>query len=309
MIYTVTFNPSLDYYVTVPEFAMGRTNRTGNEHILPGGKGINVSILLKNLGIESRALGFCAGFTGEELVRMIKKAGITADFITLDSGFSRINVKLQNLEGTEFNASGPKISENHVEELYRKLDYLQKGDVLVLAGSIPASMPEDSYRVILQRLQGRGILPVVDASGTLLVRVLEYHPFLVKPNLHELEEIFQVTLSGRDSVVPWAKKLQEMGAANVLVSLAGDGAVLAAGDGTVYAADAPHGTLVNGVGAGDSMVAGFLAGWMRSGNYEEAFRMGVAAGSASAFSEHLADRKAILELYQTVCPLSERQGR
>lgn len=297
MIYTVTFNPSLDYIVSVPNFALGKTNRTESEQLLPGGKGINVSILLNHLGIESTALGFCAGFTGEEIKRQLQELGIKTDFIHTESGCARINLKLQNVEGTEINGMGPAISEEKTEELLERLRALKEGDVLVLAGSIPASMPDDMYRNIAAMVDGKGILLAVDATRDLLVNVLKYHPFIIKPNNHELGELFDVTLTTRESVVPYAKRLQEKGARNVLVSMAGEGAVLVSESGEVFTAEAPKGKLINGVGAGDSMVAGFLAGWLRSHDYREAFRMGVACGSASAFSEYLAEKEKIVEVY------------
>ena len=297
MIYTVTFNPSLDYIVSVEDFKLGITNRTSSELMLPGGKGINVSTVLGNLGIENTALGFAAGFTGEEIIRQVEHMGIRSDFIMVPDGISRINLKLKSIDGTEINGCGPEISEAAVAELMEKLEVLGEEDVLVLAGSIPSSMPDDIYRRILKRLQGRGVTAVVDATKDLLLNVLEYRPFLVKPNNHELGEIFQVELWDRKSVVSYARKLQEMGAQNVLVSMAGEGAVLAAQDGTVYETPAPEGTLVNGVGAGDSMVAGFLAGWMEKQDFRHAFYMGVSAGSASAFSERLATREEIKRIY------------
>ncbi len=297
MIYTVTFNPSLDYIVSVEDFKLGITNRTSSELMLPGGKGINVSTVLGNLGIENTALGFAAGFTGEEIIRQVEHMGIRSDFIMVPDGISRINLKLKSIDGTEINGCGPEISEAAVAELMEKLEVLGEEDVLVLAGSIPSSMPDDIYRRILKRLQGRGVTAVVDATKDLLLNVLEYRPFLVKPNNHELGEIFQVELWDRKSVVSYARKLQEMGAQNVLVSMAGEGAVLAAQNGTVYETPAPEGTLVNGVGAGDSMVAGFLAGWMDKQDFRHAFYMGVSAGSASAFSERLATREEIKHIY------------
>ncbi len=297
MIYTVTFNPSLDYIVSVEDFKLGITNRTSSELMLPGGKGINVSTVLGNLGIENTALGFAAGFTGEEIIRQVEHMGIRSDFIMVPDGISRINLKLKSIDGTEINDCGPEISEAAVAELMEKLEVLGEEDVLVLAGSIPSSMPDDIYRRILKRLQGRGVTAVVDATKDLLLNVLEYRPFLVKPNNHELGEIFQVELWDRKSVVSYARKLQEMGAQNVLVSMAGEGAVLAAQNGTVYETPAPEGTLVNGVGAGDSMVAGFLAGWMEKQDFRHAFYMGVSAGSASAFSERLATREEIKHIY------------
>ena len=298
MIYTVTFNPSLDYIVSVEDFKTGTTNRTSSELILPGGKGLNVSMVLGNLGLENTALGFAAGFTGAEIVRRVEEMGVKADFIPVSGGISRINLKLKSIEGTEINGCGPVIGKDALEQLLEKLAVLGEGDVLVLAGSIPRSVPDDIYGEILRRLSGKAVLTVVDAERELLVKVLEYHPFLVKPNNHELGEIFGVELADREAVIPYAKRLQEMGAGNVLVSLAGEGAVLAAEDGNIYEAPAPKGKLINGVGAGDSMVAGFLAGWMRKKDYRYAFHMGMAAGSASAFSEFLATREEVMAVYR-----------
>ena len=300
MIYTVTFNPSLDYIVAVDDFQLGMTNRTTFEQILPGGKGIYVSIVLNNLGLETTALGFVAGFTGEEIRRRVEGIGCLSKFIPIESGISRINMKLRSIEGTEINGMGPAISAEKIEELMRLLDDLTDTDMLVLAGSIPSSMPDSMYMDIMKRLKDKHVLIVVDATRELLVNVLRYHPFLIKPNNHELGEIFGVELKTRSAVVPYAKKLQEMGARNVLISMAGEGAVLVAEDGSFYETHAPKGTLVNGVGAGDSMVAGFLAGWLETGDYSHAFKMGVAAGSASAFSELLATKAEIEQLYATL---------
>ena len=300
MIYTVTFNPSLDYIVSVKDFKLGLTNRTDSELMLPGGKGINVSIVLKNLGIDNTALGFVAGFTGEEVVKRPEKFGVKNGFLEIPEGFTRINVKLKSIDGTEINGQGPSISEEKIEQLMTRLDEMGEGDVLFLSGSIPASMPDDTYQKIMERLKGKGVLISVDATQELLLKVLPYHPFLIKPNNHELGEIFGVELKTRESVVPYGKKLQEMGAENVLVSMAGEGAVLIASDGQVYDAPAPKGILKNGVGAGDSMVAGFMAGWLERKEYQHAFYMGVAAGSASAFSEQLAVKEEIDQVYEQV---------
>jgi 1-phosphofructokinase len=298
MIYTVTFNPSLDYIVSVEDFRLGMTNRTSSEKLLPGGKGINVSTVLRNLGIESTALGFVAGFTGDEVVKRLQEMGVRNGLIRIDEGFTRINVKLKNIDGTEINGQGPHISAEKVHILMEQLQQLKEGDVLFLSGSIPESMPDDIYRKIMEMLGGRSIMTVVDATRELLTNVLSYRPFLIKPNHHELGEIFGAELTTRESVVAYARRLQERGAQNVLVSMAGEGAVLAAADGNVYDSPAPKGTLVNGVGAGDSMVAGFMAGWMEKHDYGHAFRMGVAAGSASAFSENLATKAEIQAVYQ-----------
>lgn len=300
MIYTVTFNPSLDYIVTVNDFRLGETNRTASEQMLPGGKGINVSTVLENLGFDNTALGFVAGFTGREIVRKVRELGFQSEFIELDEGWSRINIKMKDFDGTEINGQGPAISGAALQALLEKLDGLKEGDVLVLAGSIPASIPETIYAEIMKRLDGKGVLTVVDATNDLLMEVLPYHPFLIKPNQHELGAIFGVELDTQESVVPYARKMQEQGALNVLVSMGGKGAVLLDADGEVHMLPAPEGTLVNAVGAGDSMVAGFLAGWLEKKDYEHAFRMGVSAGSASAFSERLATRAEVETLYRSI---------
>lgn len=300
MIYTVTFNPSLDYIVTVNDFRLGETNRTASEQMLPGGKGINVSTVLENLGFENTALGFVAGFTGREIVSKVRELGFQSEFIELDEGWSRINIKMKDFDGTEINGQGPAISGAALQALLEKMDGLKEGDVLVLAGSIPASIPETIYAEIMKRLDGKGVLTVVDATNDLLMEVLPYHPFLIKPNQHELGAIFGVELDTQESVVPYARKMQEQGALNVLVSMGGKGAVLLDADGEVHMLPAPEGTLVNAVGAGDSMVAGFLAGWLEKKDYEHAFWMGVSAGSASAFSERLATRAEVETLYRSI---------
>ena len=300
MIYTVTFNPSLDYIVGTEGFQLGNTNRTVSELMLPGGKGINVSTVLKNLGIESTALGFTAGFTGEEIRRRVGELGFRSEFIDVGNGFSRINVKMKEFDGTEINGQGPVIGEEAVGRLLERLDSLEEGDTLVLAGSIPSSMPDSIYSDILARLEGRGIVFVMDATKDLLLNVLKYRPFLIKPNHHELGEIFGVELENREDVVPYAERLQEQGAQNVLVSMGGKGAVLLDAEGNVHMLPVPKGTLVNAVGSGDSMVAGFLAGWTEKKDYEHAFKMGISAGSASAFSELLATEEEIRRLYETL---------
>ncbi len=296
MIYTVTFNPSLDYIVDVEHFTCGQTNRTNKEIIFPGGKGINVSIVLKNLGIDSVALGFMAGFTGQEIKARIEDMGISSDFISCSEGISRINMKLRSDEETEVNGMGPHISDQDIKKLYEKLDALSDGDTLVLAGSIPASMPETMYSDIMDYLSGKKLNIAVDATRDLLVNVLKYKPFVIKPNNHELEEIFGVKIQSQDHVVELAKKLQDMGARNVLVSMAGDGALLVTENGQVFSSKPPKGKLVNSVGAGDSMVAGFLAGYAKTDSYEDAFYMGLCTGSASAFSEELATKAGVEDL-------------
>lgn len=296
MIYTLTFNPSLDYIVTVPKFTCGVVNRTSREVIFPGGKGVNVSMVLGNLGFENTALGFLAGFTGKALKGLVEEKGIRADFIEVERGMTRINVKLRSEEETEINGQGLFIGEKEIGKLYERLERLEDGDILVMAGSIPDVMPETMYRDILEHLKEKKLRVVVDATNDLLVNVLQYHPFLIKPNNHELGEIFGVVINDKAEVIRYGRQLQELGAQNVLVSMAGDGAVLLAADGSVYQADAPKGRLVNSVGAGDSMVAGFLAGYLEHGSYQKAFETGVCAGSASAFSEELATREEVLRL-------------
>jgi len=302
MIYTVTFNPSLDYIVSVNNFQEGMTNRTDSELLLPGGKGINVSIVLKNLGIDSTALGFVAGFTGEEIIRELKETGINPDFIKLDSGISRINIKLKSIDGTEINSRGPDISSTKLEELMAKLDSLGDGDVLVLAGSIPDTLPDNIYQKIMQSMEGRNILFAVDATKDLLMNVLPYRPFVIKPNQHELGEIFGVTLDEWEDIIPYAKKLQEKGARNVLVSMGGKGGLLLSEDGNVIAAPSAGGVVKNSVGAGDSMVAGFLAGWLGQHDYEHAFKMGMAAGGATAYSDYLATKAEAEDIFKKIQP-------
>lgn len=299
MIYTVTFNPSLDYIVDVDNFKLGRVNRTTKEIIYAGGKGINVSMVLKNLGFDSTALGFLAGFTGKEICRLMEEQGVNADFIEVKEGLSRINLKLRSNEESEINGQGPAIKEKDIQNLYEKLDKLQYGDVLVLAGSIPSVMPQSMYMDIMKYMEEKDLNIVVDATKDLLVNVLKYHPFLVKPNNHELGEIFGVELEEKKDVIVYAKKLKEMGAKNVLVSMAGAGAVLVAEDGSIYESEAPKGKVVNSVGAGDSMVAGFLAGYLQTRDYREAFKLGVCTGSASAFSEKLATKEEVDSIMNT----------
>ena len=298
MIYTVTFNPSLDYIVTIDDFRLGKTNRTTSELMLPSGKGLNVTTVLHNLGIENIAFGFTAGFVGEEIKRRAKDVGLVCDFIDIPNGVSRINVKMKDFDGTEINGMGPVIDESSQKLLMEKLELLKEGDTLVLAGSIPTGMSKNIYSDILKALDGRGIRFVVDATKELLLNVLAYHPFLIKPNNHELGELFDVIIEKKEQVEPYARKLQEMGAKNVLVSMAGEGAVLLDEHGKIYLLDAPKGTLVNAVGAGDSMVAGFIAGWDEKEDYEHAFKMAVCAGSASAFSELYATKEEVEQLYQ-----------
>ena len=296
VIYTVTFNPSLDYIVSVKDFRPGMTNRTSSELMLAGGKGINVSIVLGNLGIKSTALGFIAGFTGDEIVRRLHNGGINSEFIKINDGISRINIKLKSIDGTEINGQGPHIDSSHIEQLMNRLRRLESGDVLVLAGSIPAGISDNIYKDIMYMLKDKGGQIVVDATSRLLTNVLEYNPFFIKPNQHELGDIFNVTLNTQEEVIPYALELKKMGAVNVCVSMGGKGAILVADDGNVYKAKAPDGILKNSVGAGDSLVAGFLSGWIEKKDYEYAFRKGVATGSASAFSERLATNGEVNDL-------------
>lgn len=299
MIYTVTFNPAIDYVIKVDNLTLGTVNRTKREDVYCGGKGINVSNVLSNLGIDSVGLGFIAGFTGDAIEAGVKKLGFQPDFIRLREGMTRINVKIKSNEESEINGQGPVIHDDELEQMFQKIDQLKDGDMLVLAGSIPASLPEDIYEKIMERLQGKDIQIVVDATKDLLLNVLKYHPFLIKPNNHELGEMFGIELKDNDEIIEHAKKLQEKGARNVLVSMAGDGAILVTEDGDVYMGPCPKGEVKNSVGAGDSMVAGFITGYLKSnGNYEEALKMGTAAGSASAFSEDLATGEKIMDLYK-----------
>lgn len=301
MIYTVTFNPAIDYIVRMDKpIDIGMTNRSVSEDCFFGGKGINVSTILKNLGIENTALGFTAGFTGDAIVESVQKKGIIADFIKLKEGISRINVKLKSDEETEINAQGPKISKEAFEELLQKLDKLTAGDVLILAGSIPSTLPSDVYEIILDRLKDKDVTFVVDATKDLLKNVLKYHPFLIKPNNHELGEMFDTVLKTDDEIEAHAKKLQEMGARNVLISMAGDGAMLVTETGERFRVGVPKGTVKNSVGAGDSMVAGFVAGYMKTKDYKVALNMGTAAGSATAFSDDLATGELINSIYETL---------
>ena len=298
MIYTVTFNPSLDYVVQVEHFQGDAVNRTSEEHVYPGGKGNNVAVIVSNLGMKSRALGFKAGFTGAAMEQMLQEFGCDTDFIALEEGVTRINVKVKSDDEFEINGQGPRIPDEKIRQLYEKLDALESGDVLVLSGSIPNTLPDDMYERIMERLAGTGVRISVDATKDLLMNVLKYHPFLIKPNNHERGEMFGVTLESDDEIAEYARKLQEMGARNVLVSMAGDGAILVTEDGSVLKQLPPAGEVVNSVGAGDSMVAGFLAGYLKTGSYEEALKLGTAAGSATAFTSWLADAGTVGELYK-----------
>ncbi|MDY5576581.1 MAG: 1-phosphofructokinase [Lachnospiraceae bacterium] len=300
MIYTITFNPALDYIVHTEHLSMGNINKIKKEQIFAGGKGINVSIVLENLGFDSVASGFIAGFTGEEIERQLKERGIQTRFIRLEKGMSRINIKLKSEFETEINGQGPEVTQDAIEVLERQMDDLQEGDYLVISGSTPALMCDSIYGNILESLQGRGVNVTVDATKGLLLNALKYRPFLIKPNKSELEEFFDVTLYNKRDVVEYAEKLKERGARNVLVSLGADGAVLLAEDGKIYERKAPDGKVINSVGAGDSMVAGFIAGYIKDGSYDEALKLGIAAGSACAFLDGLATKEEIMEIYHSL---------
>ena len=303
MIYTVTFNPSIDYVVHTSSLALGAVNRSEGEAMYFGGKGINVSVVLRELGFDSRALGFVAGFTGEAIENGLRQMGITTDLVRLKEGCSRINVKIKSAEETDLNGMGPAIDADSLDMLLEKLDKLTEGDTLILAGSIPKGMPSDIYERILARLSGRGIRFVVDATGDLLLNVLKYKPFLVKPNSDELGEMFGLKLTDEEQIIEYARRLKDMGAENVLVSRAGAGALLLAADGKTYSHGVCKGTVRNSVGAGDSMVAGFIAGILGSEDYDSAaidygyaLSLGTAAGGATAFSDGLATKDKIEEL-------------
>lgn len=298
MVYTVTFNPSLDYVVNLDNFIQGKVNRTKSEKINVGGKGINVSIVLNNLGVENTALGFVAGFTGNQIEESVRKLGGNAKFIHVKEGFSRINVKIKTDIESEINGTGPMITPSEIMDLYEILDEIKEDEVLVLAGSIPKSLPDTIYMNILDRLKGKNIKFVVDATGKLLVNVLKYNPFLIKPNNHELEEIFDTVVDSEEKIIHYGKELIKMGAQNVLVSRGKDGAILFTDNGNIIKCKAPSGKVIDSVGAGDSMVAGFLAGYLEKADYEFALKMGICTGSASAFSEKLATKEEVEKLME-----------
>lgn len=297
MIYTVTFNPSLDYILDLPEIDMNHVNRTSGERILPGGKGINVSIVLHNLGVDNKAICFTSGFTGDALKTLLQQRDMNADFISLEEGLTRINVKIRSGGETEINGQGPEIKSENIAELYEKLGYLDDDDYLVLAGSLPDTMSSTTYMDIMQMLQYNNSRIIVDATGELLLNVLPYKPFLIKPNNHELGRLFDVEISTKEDAVKYAGLLMEKGARNVLVSMSAAGAALVTEDGRVFEADAPQGEVKNSVGAGDAMLAGFLAGYTECEDFERAFKMGICAGSASAFSEEMATKDEVMELF------------
>lgn len=299
MVYTVTFNPAIDYVIHIGEMKLGATNRSDSEEMYFGGKGINVSIVLRELGVISKALGFTAGFTGEAIEKGLADMGIDTDFVHLEKGNSRINVKIKSDEETELNGQGPDIDDKAMAVLFEKLESLTDNDILILAGSIPSSLPSDIYERILERISGKNIRVVVDATKDLLLNVLKYKPYLVKPNNHELGEMFGINLETDQEIETYARKLQDMGAVNVLVSMAGNGAILMDEFGKMHRCGVCRGTVKNSVGAGDSMVAGFTAGALK-GDYEYALKLGTAAGGATAFSDGLATREKISELLKTL---------
>lgn len=300
MIYTVTFNPAIDYVVELVSFNIGEINRTTREYMNLGGKGVNVSRVLTNLEVPNVALGFVAGFTGDALRNGLERIGVKTDFISLKEGNTRINVNIKGVEETDINARGPEIPNSAIDELFKKLDNLQSGDTLVLAGSIPTSLPNDMYERIMERLYGKGIRFVVDATRDLLVKSLKYEPFLIKPNNHELGEIFGLELTKDNEIIYYARELKKQGAKNVLISMAGDGAILVDENDVAHKIGTPKGKVKNSVGAGDSMVAGFCAGYLEKGDYKYALRMGTAAGSASAFSESLATKQEVIDLLNKI---------
>lgn len=300
MIYTVTLNPAWDYYVHVDQLTLGAVNRASYSQVQFGGKGINVSGVLTNLGIENTALGFIAGFTGDAFDESLKKQGYKTDFIKLENGMTRINVKLKSGDETEINGSGPEISADAIEMLFKKLERLSDGDWLILSGSIPASVKSDIYERIMAKLKDKDIKIVVDATKDLLLNVLKYKPFLIKPNNHELGEIFGLKLSSDDEIIKYAKILQNDGARNVLISMAGDGAILLTENGEIKKIGVAKGEIVNSVAAGDSMVAGFIAGYIESNNYAEALKMGTACGGATAFSQGLCTKAFVEKVYNSL---------
>ena len=300
MIYTITFNPALDYISQVENFEIGKINRTKMEKILPGGKGLNVSTVLKNLGIESTALGFIAGFTGEELKRSSEEKGIKTDFIKVEKGITRINVKISSNEETALNGNGPEITEEDINKLLEKIEKITKEDMVILAGNIPRCINNDIYEIICKTLEKNNVTFVVDATKELLMNVLKYKPFLIKPNKEELEETFKEKIETEEEIIVHAKKLQQMGAQNVLISLGGDGAILVTKDEIEYYLKAPKGKVLNTVGAGDSMIAGFIAGYVKNGDFEYAFKMGIATGSASSFSMNLATAEEVANLLKEI---------
>lgn len=300
MIYTVTLNPSIDYVIKVDKLTTGNINRVNEEHVYPGGKGINVTRILKSLDNDNIALGFVSGFTGDYIINSLQELNLKSDFIKVKQGFTRINVKVKSEEETEINGQGPKISEEELNQFYKVIDKLVDGDILILSGSIPSCLDERLYESIMKKVEDRDIKVIVDATKNLLLNVLKYKPFLIKPNHHELGDLFNVKLKGNDEIIEYAKKLKDMGARNVLISMAGDGAILIKENGDVITSNVPKGEVKNSVGAGDSMVAGFIAGYLEANEVEKGFKLGVATGSASAFSEGLATKDYVYELLNQI---------
>ena len=300
MIYTVTLNPSIDYVIKVDKLTTGNINRVNEEHVYPGGKGINVTRILKSLDNDNIALGFVSGFTGDYIINSLQELNLKSDFIKVKEGFTRINVKVKSEEETEINGQGPKISEEELNQFYKVIDKLVDGDILILSGSIPSCLDERLYESIMKKVEDRDIKVIVDATKNLLLNVLKYKPFLIKPNNHELAEMFNVELNSTEDVVFYARKLKEMGAQNVLISMGKDGALLVTENDEVFASSVAKGEVVNSVGAGDSMVAGFIAGYLKSNSYEEALRVGAASGGATAFSSDLATREFIDKLVDEI---------
>ena len=300
MIYTVTLNPSIDYVIKVDKMTTGNINRVNEEHVYPGGKGINVTRILKSLDNDNIALGFVSGFTGDYIINSLQELNLKSDFIKVKEGFTRINVKVKSEEETEINGQGPKISEEELNQFYKVIDKLVDGDILILSGSIPSCLDERLYESIMKKVEDRDIKVIVDATKNLLLNVLKYKPFLIKPNNHELEEMFNVELNSTEDVVFYARKLKEMGAQNVLISMGKDGALLVTENDEVFASSVAKGEVINSVGAGDSMVAGFIAGYLKSNSYEEALRLGAASGGATAFSSDLATREFIDKLVDEI---------
>lgn len=300
MIYTVTLNPSIDYVIKLDNLKYGTLNRVNEENIYPGGKGINVSNILNELGYKNIALGFISGFTGKYIVDSMIKKNLNCDFIELSTGLTRINVKIKSTEETEINAKGPNISEEDLQKFYEKINNLKNDDILILAGSIPSTLDDKLYENIMKRLENKNIKIVVDATKSLLLNVLKYNPFLIKPNNHELEEIFNIKINSIEDIIKYAKKLQDMGARNVLISMGKDGALLVTENNEVFLSNVPKGTVKNSVGAGDSMVAGFIAGYLNTNKYQEALRLGAACGSATAFSNDLATKDCIDNLINEI---------
>ena len=300
MIYTVTLNPSIDYVIKVDKLTTGNINRVNEEHVYPGGKGINVTRILKSLDNDYIALGFVSGFTGDYIINSLQELNLKSDFIKVKEGFTRINVKVKSEEETEINGQGPKISEEELNQFYKVIDKLVDGDILILSGSIPSCLDERLYESIMKKVEDRDIKVIVDATKNLLLNVLKYKPFLIKPNNHELAEMFNVELNSTEDVVFYARKLKEMGAQNILISMGKDGALLVTENDEVFASSVAKGEVVNSVGAGDSMVAGFIAGYLKSNSYEEALRLGAASGGATAFSSDLATREFIDKLVDEI---------